>query len=153
MICFSFPIQCSPLVEYYRTITHAAVLGVALVTHAALLGVNKGAKIYLQVQVMGYCSSVPPAWKHPGRYYPPMVVEGCFISLQCLGLRSVCRLKFWHMGQWIVLYNCQGLQEKWCKAEQDPLLNSPLIGPDDWLLATDDVVSTRPMVSALECLA
>jgi len=69
-------------------------------------------KKYLQVQVknslhdgaiMGYCSSVPPAWKHPGRNYPPIVVESCSISLCCLGRRNACRLKFWHMGQWIGL--------------------------------------------------
>jgi len=53
--------------------------------------------------IMRYCSSVPPAWKHPERYYQPMVVECFSISLYCLGRRNVCRLKFWHMGRGIVL--------------------------------------------------
>ena len=55
--------------------------------------------------IMGYCSSVPLAWKHPGRYYPPMVVEDFSISLYFLGRMNACMLKFWHMGQGIRLYD------------------------------------------------
>jgi hypothetical protein len=68
-------------------------------------------KQYLQVLVkqfdgaiMGCCSSVTLAWKYLGMYYPTMVVEGCCISLYCLGRRNACRLKVWRMGHEIVLW-------------------------------------------------
>jgi hypothetical protein len=42
------------------------------------------------------------AWRLPGRYYPPMVVEDCSVSLYCLGRMNACSLMCWYMGQGII---------------------------------------------------